>query len=108
MDFSGIGLNCSDIDLFHVTRKNRLVIGEIKNAKGIFKAGQRRLLAKIVDDHSGGGTVLYITHHGDVHQGDKVVNISKCYVEEYYWGGKWIRPNRITTVGEAMKRLEDL
>lgn len=108
MDFSKIGEVCSDIDLVHVTKNNRLVIGEIKNSRGTFKKGQKRLLAGIIDAHKYGGTVLYITHDNDVHKGDDVVNIADCLVEEYYWGGEWIIPYRFITVKEAIKRLEEM
>ena len=108
MDFSEIGVVCSDIDLIHITKKKRLIIGEIKNAKGTFSAGQKRLLSGIIDAHKGGGAVLYITHDRDVHHGDRVVNIADCLVEEYYWGGEWIVPYRFITVGDAMKKLEEL
>ena len=108
MDFSNIGVVCSDIDLIHITKNNRLIIGEIKNTRGVFKAGQRKLLAKIVDAYKGGGAVLFITHTGDVYSGDNTVNIAECPVEEYYWGGEWIIPYKHTTVEDAMKKLEDL
>ena len=108
MDFSRVGVVCSDIDLFHVTPTGFLVIGEIKNRKGEFKAGQRRLLSNLVNANKHGGTVLYITHDRDVHSGDKLVDISECLVEEYYWKGEWRIPNELTTVKEAMKKLEEL
>lgn len=108
MDLSKIGVVCSDIDLIHITKKNRLIIGEIKNAKGTFNIGQKRLLSKIIDAHKGGGAVLYITHNRDVHQGDKTVNIADCLVEEYYWGGEWIIPCKFITVGDAMNKLEEM
>lgn len=108
MDYSNIGVVCSDIDLFHVTPKGFLILGEIKNLKGEFKAGQKALLSKIVDAHKHGGTVLFITHDNDVHKGDTVVDVSECLVEEYYWNGEWIIPYRFITVGEAMKRLEEM
>lgn len=106
MDFSRIGVVCSDIDLFHVTPKGFLVIGEIKNSKGEFKAGQKALLSKLVDANKYGGTVLFITHDRDVHSGDDVVDVSECLVDEYYWKGEWITPYRFITVKDAMERLE--
>ena len=108
MDFSHIGVVCSDIDLLHITPKGFLVIGEIKNHKGEFKQGQKSLLSKLVDANKNGGTVLYITHDSDVHRGDDIVDISECLVEEYYWKGEWITPYRFTTVKDAMKRLEEM
>lgn len=107
MDYSSIGVVCSDIDMLHVTRSGFLVLGEIKNSRGTFSDGQRRLLSGIVDRHKGGGTVLYITHDRDVHQGDSVVDISTCLVEEYYWQGEWITPYKFITVKDAMKKLEE-
>ena len=106
MDYSHIGVVCSDIDLFHVTPKGFLVIGEIKNIKGEFKRGQRRLLSNLVDANKHGGTVLFITHDKDVHSRDNVVDVSQCLVEEYYWRGEWITPYKFITVEDAMKRLE--
>lgn len=108
MDYSNVGVVCSDIDLFHLTPKGFLILGEIKNIKGEFTRGQKSLLSKIVDAHKQGGTVLYITHDNDVHQGDETVDVSKCLVEEYYWHGEWITPYRFITVGDAMKKLEEL
>ena len=106
MDYSNIGVVCSDIDLFHVTPTGFLVLGEIKNLKGEFKHGQKALLSKIVDAHKYGGTVLFITHDKDVHSGDKVVDVADCLVEEYYWNGEWITPYRFITVKDAMRKLE--
>ena len=106
MDFSHIGVVCSDIDLFHVTRSGFLIIGEIKNRKGFFGQGQRKLLSGLVDNNRNGGTVLYITHDSDVHQGDHIVDVSKCLVDEYYWQGEWLIPYRFITVQEAMEKLE--
>lgn len=106
LDFSKIGVMCSDIDLLHITPRGFLVIGEIKNSKGYFSRGQRRLLQKIVDNNTKGGTILYITHTKDVNRGDTIVDISECLVEEYYWGGEWITPQRFITVKEAMNKLE--
>lgn len=108
MDFSMIGVPCCDIDMVHITRNGRLIIGEIKNRKGIFHEGQKKLLARIVDAHKLGGTVLFITHDNDVHKGDDVVDVSKCLVEEYYWGGEWIIPSEFLTVKDAIRKLEEM
>ena len=108
MDFSNIRVpqgRPSDVDLWYIDRSGFLIIGEIKNAKGTFTDAQKYLLAKLVDNHKGGGTILYITHHRDVHQGDTIVDVSRCKVEEYYWHGKWIKPKQYTTVNEAFDKL---
>ena len=61
MDFSSIGVVCSDIDLFHVTPTGFLVIGEIKNLKGEFKSGQRKLLSSRITASLTYIPMLYIT-----------------------------------------------
>lgn len=108
MDFANIKTPVgrpSDIDMWYIDKSGFLIIGEIKNAKGTFTDGQRYLLARLVDSHKGGGTILYITHNKDVHQGDTFVDVSQCQVSEYYWHGKWIVPRRYTTVNEAIQKL---
>lgn len=106
MDFANIGVICSDIDMIHITRNGFFIIGEIKNLKGTFKEGQKKLLAQIVDNYKNGGTILYITHDRDVHEGDAIVDVSECLVEEYYWNGEWVMPYKPITVKDAMRRLE--
>lgn len=108
MDYSNIGVVCSDIDLFHVTPKGFLILGEIKNYKGEFKRGQKSLLSKLIDAHKHGGTVLYITHDKDVYSNDTLVDVSECLVEEYYWNGEWVIPSSPLLVKDAMKRLEEM
>ena len=108
MDFSNIYTKQgkpSDVDMWYITPSNFLIIGEIKNSKGTFTEWQRALLTRIVDNHKGGGTVLYITHNQDVHQGDRVVDVSHCKVAEYYWQGKWHIPKKYTTVNDAFRVL---
>lgn len=95
MDFSHIETpqgKPSDIDMWYISKTNFLIIGEIKNGKGTFKDTQKGLLAKLIDQHKGGGTILYITHNKDVHKGDRLVDVSRCQVSEYYWHGKWYVP----------------
>lgn len=107
MDFSNIETPVgrpSDIDLWYIDR-GFLIIGEIKNAKGTFTDGQRHLLQKLIDNHKGGGIILYITHNRDVHQGDTFVDVSQCKVAEYYWRGQWRTPRQYTTVNDAFKKL---
>lgn len=108
MDYSHIGVVCSDIDLFHVTPSGFLILGEIKNHHGCFKTGQKNLLSSLVDNNKNGGTVLYITHDSDVHKGDSIVDVSECLVEEYYWRGEWITPYKFITVKDAMNKLEGM
>lgn len=107
MDFGNIGVLCSDCDLIHMTNGGRLIIGELKNEKGKFYGAQRNLFARIIDGYKHGGTVLYIVHDKDVHNGDEFVDVAACQVKEYYWCGKWIRPKRFITVNEVLERLEE-
>lgn len=110
MDFSNIDTpygKPSDVDMWYISHSNFLIIGEIKNGKGYFTDGQKRLLAKLIDNHKGGGTILYITHDRDVHRGDRFVDVSKCQVAEYYWHGKWYVPKQPITVNEAFAKLLD-
>lgn len=95
----------SDIDMWYITRENFLIIGEIKNEKGHFSDFQRQMNERLIDSHKGGGTVLYIEHDKDVHKGDLEVDVAKCLVREYLWGGKWVKPQKPTTVNEAFDRL---
>ena len=95
----------SDIDMWYITKDNFLIIGEIKNRKGSFTDFQRWMNERLIESHSGGGTVLYIEHDKDVHFGDTEVDVSKCYVKEYLWDGQWIKPQKPTTVNEAFKIL---
>lgn len=106
MNFEFISVPCSDIDMVHVTRSGELIIGEIKNHKGTFGGVQRDMLAGIVDKHAGGGAVLFITHDKDVHFGDTIVDVSRCTVNEIYWNGKWIVPQKHITVNEVMELFE--
>lgn len=108
MDFSNIKVpkgRPSDVDLWYIDRTVFLIIGEIKNAMGTFTDAQRYLLSRLVDNHKGGGTILYITHDKDVHRGDTIVDVSRCKVSEYYWHGKWRTPKQYTTVNEAFNKL---
>ena len=109
MDFSGLFADGkgqpSDIDMFYIGKNRTLVIGEIKNSRGSLKDGQRRLLARLCDDWKHDAICLYITHDKFVQHGDRSVDIANCYVEEYYYKGKWRRPERPTTAKMALDRF---
>lgn len=110
MDFSNIDTpqgKPSDVDMWYISKTNFLIIGEIKNGKGTFTDSQKWLLAKLIDNHTGGGTILYITHDKDVHKGDRFVDVSRCQVSEYYWHGKWYKPRQPITVNQAFAKLLD-
>lgn len=118
MDFSSMfdgNDHPSDIDMFYIGKdehgKDVLILGEIKNARGSFGEGQRRLLEKLANNFNGLALVLYITHRKDVHKGDKVMNVGNCYVEEYYYKGyslkpQWLFPQEPTTVREVIEKYK--
>ena len=111
MDFSEVDVpsgHPSEVDMWYITPKGFVIIGEIKNEKGSFTSYQRKLLSRLVDGMTKGGTVLYIIHDKDVHLGDKKVNIANCLVQEYYWNGKWIEPQIPTTVNTAIRRIMEV
>lgn len=114
MDFSSMydGSNHpSDIDLFYIGKdaggRDVLIVGEIKNINGTLKNGQRRLLERFVEKYNGTAIILYITHNKKVENGDTVVNIANCRVEEYYYRtadkkGRWVTPKDWLTVKEVI------
>lgn len=114
MDFSSMyddSNHPSDIDLFYIgqDRQGRdvLIVGEIKQTNGTLRNGQRRLLQKFVDRYQGQAIILYIKHHADVRNGDQVVNVANCRVEEYYYKtedkkGVWVYPREPLTVREVI------
>lgn len=108
MDFRNIKMpygHPSDIDMMWISRNGFLIIGEIKNSKGCLTNFQKEMLERFIDKHKGNGICLYITHNKDVHYGDTEVDVSECQVSQYYWRGKWRRPQKPTTVNEAIKAL---
>lgn len=110
MDFSGIETkkgHPSDLDMWYILDNGLLIIGEIKSSKGRFGKFQRMLIERLISQHKGGGTALYIEHTKDVHKGDTEVDVSKCYVKEYLWHGEWIVPQKPITVNEAFRILQD-
>ena len=105
MDFSGMrrgNAQPSDIDLFWLGR-HCLVLGEIKNERGELKDGQRALLEKLADGWKYDAMVLFITHDRYVQNGDKLVDVAKCYVREYYFKGRWHKPKSPTTVKQIIE-----
>lgn len=112
MDFSSMYIgndHPSDIDMMYLCDDGTLILGEIKHRSGEFKIGQRKLMQKIIDMHEGDGFGLYITHNKKVQNGDKVVDVSRCMVEEIYckWEGKWRNTKQYTTVGEVFEYLRE-
>ena len=102
----------SDIDMFYLCRDNTLIIGEIKNAKGKFGDGQRRMMTRLLNSHKGDAIGLYITHNGFVQKGVTDVDVSRCPVREIYvkGEGEWRLPKHSITVKEVLdyyKRRND-
>ena len=106
MDFSSMfdgNDHPSDIDMFYLCNDGTLILGEIKSVLGKFNDGQRNLLAKLIQMHGGedcDGVGLFITHDKLVQNGDKVVDVSRCWVSEIYIKkeGVWRKPKKPVTV----------
>lgn len=109
MDFSGLAEQGkgqpSDIDMFYLGKNRTLIVGEIKNSRGVLRDGQRRLLEHLCDGWRHDAICLYITHDRFVQMGDTSVDVAECYVKEYYWKGKWRKPKQPTTVREALNQF---
>lgn len=115
MDFSSMfdgNDHPSDIDMFYMCGDNTLIIGEIKNERGRFTDGQRRLLTRLLNSHKGDAVGLYITHNNLVQKGATMVDVSRCPVREIYvkGEGQWRFPKHEITVREVIdyyKRRND-
>lgn len=96
----------SDIDLFYISggKDGTIIFGEIKNERGEFKYGQRKLLEKLVGRVTGDAVALYIVHNKYWQNGDRVVNVMTCPVREIYLKkeGRWRFPKRPITVKEII------
>ena len=84
MDFSGLAEQGkgqpSDIDMFYLGKNRTLIVGEIKNSRGVLRDGQRRLLEHLCDGWRHDAICLYITHDRFVQMGDTSVDVAECYV----------------------------
>lgn len=104
MSFEGIIPHPSDIDLF-VLKGSTLIIGEIKNEKGVLKDGQRELLEKVVDGWKHKAILLFIVHDKYVEYGDKIVEVADCQVVEYYYKRQWHEPKEYLRVKDAIEKF---
>ena len=107
MDFSSMfdgNDHPSDIDMFYLCKDNTLILGEIKSKFGTFNEGQRVLLTKVLRMHKGDSVGLFITHDKLVQNGDKVVDVSQCWVREIYIKkeGRWRKPKKAVTVKQIL------
>jgi len=96
----------SDVDMFYITEKKFLIIGEFKNELGTFKQKQKELLETFIDNYRYGGIIIYATHNKSVENGDTEVDVSKCKVEEYYFKKEWHRPKMNITVQDVFNKFE--
>lgn len=107
MDFSSMyegNDHPSDIDMFYLCKDDTLIIGEIKNSRGHFGDGQRRMMTKLIELHKGDAVGLFIIHDKLYQNGDRDVDVSRCQVKELYIKGEegWRFPKRPTTVKEVL------
>ena len=95
----------SDIDMFYLCKDDTLIIGEIKNARGHFGDGQRRMMTKLIELHKGDAVGLYVKHDGYVQKGDRVIDGLRCNVYQIYVKGEneWRFPKHPVTVREVIE-----
>lgn len=96
----------SDLDMFYITQDKFLIIGEFKNGDFGELDKQRWLFETYIDNYKYDGIVIYATHHNRVEYGDKTYDASLCGVEEYYYKGKWHKPNNKITVQDVFNKFD--
>ena len=98
-----------DIDMFYLCRDNTLIIGEIKNERGHFGEGQRRMMTKLIELHKGDAVGLFIIHDKLYQKGDRDVDVSRCEVKEIYnkKEHRWRFPKRPITVKEVLNYYKE-
>ena len=94
----------SDVDMLYICRDDTMIIGEIKNERGQFKDGQRRLITRLIESHKGDAIGLFITHDKLYQKGDRTVDVMRCPVREIYVKNehRWRLPKHQTTVKEVI------
>lgn len=110
MDFSSMykgNDHPSDIDMVYLGRNKFLIIAEIKHERGTFTVGQRHLLETLIDGWKFGGMVIYVNHDRMVQHGDTDVDVSECFVKEYYikGTGRWEKPVRPVQVKQVIEKF---
>ena len=95
----------SDIDMFYLTPDGDLVLGEIKNQRGILRPGQRHILERLAEGWGRDAIVLYITHDKFYQNGDRRVDVGSCLVKQIYYKTKhdWRTPREPTTVRQVIE-----
>jgi len=114
MDFSSMyddNNHPSDIDLFFMGKTEKgediLILGERKwRRKGLIFNGQKRLLEAFAKRYKDPCIILHITHSECWQNGDKSVDVGKCFVEEYYYSkiDDWVIPQHYTTVRDVIDK----
>ena len=114
MDFSSMyddKNHPSDIDLFFLGKDEEgndiLILGERKwRRKGLIFNGQKRLLEAFAKRYKDPCIILHITHNECWQNGDKSVDVGKCFVEEYYYSkiDDWVIPQHYTTVKDVIDK----
>ena len=107
MDFSSYtntNNHPSDIDMIYIGKDNILILGEIKNGMGEYRPGQKWIYEHLAKHWAYDVLILYITHDKRVEKGDKFVDVSQCFVEEYYYKGHWGKPISPVKVIDVLKK----
>jgi len=107
MDYSSMyeDKHPSDIDMFYIRKDGMIIFGEIKNEtydKDKWDR-QKKLFEYLIDNIKVKAVYIFVVHNKYVENGDKKVDIPNCYVNEYYYKGKWHKPNKEIKVKEVLK-----
>ena len=112
MDFSSMWSNGEhpiDIDMCLVGRNNFLLIGEIKNERGLLLDRQRRIIETIIEGWKDNALAIFVTHDQYVQRGDQIVDVSQCRVKEMFLKteGEWRKPKKPRTVREVVDYIKE-
>lgn len=90
IDFSGLEnkkIHPSDIDAVLEFDNEALILIEVKRDGNKIPTGQRLLLERMCNKWGDKAIVLFVTH--SFKQDDKDIPLAECFVDSYYYYGKW-------------------
>ena len=106
LDYSSMlgKIHPSDIDIFFIKNDGTIIFGEIKNEsynQDLWNK-QKKLFEKLTDGYNGNAIFLFITHDKYVQNGDKSVDVTDCFIKEYYYKGQWRKPKKDTKFKDVL------
>ncbi len=100
----------TDIDGLLEYRDSEYILFEIKHGSAKTPIGQKLALQRMVNDFTkiGKRAIAIICEHC-VHDCNKPIVASRCWVREVYYGeeGKWRNPKETITLGEAVRMFQE-